>query len=276
MIDERILDTYFARGLIAGLGSIDDRVCLEVAIALAHGEELTDAPSCVSPVDRTFWIEINDSPWSSPEARAKALRPAVIPQLGTTGRDRLVWIKAVMLGMIQEVLPLALRAVAEAVPDHTAPLLAAAEQCVVASNLLEAAEATTAVETASARAEETSLREVNAAGARAEETSLREVNAAGAVKTTKIMKAAAIAAAAAEAARAARIATEMLGAVWTTQTAATEMLGEVWTTQAAATVAKVAATVAKATSITADVAKARDTVLRAAVVVGLRAYKQTA
>jgi len=149
MIDKKILDIYFSRGLTAGIGSADGQVCIEAVIALATGQMLTDRPSCVSHVDRAFWIGINDAPWSSPEARAAALRPAVLPQIGTAGTDRGPWVRALVLGMIREVLPLALQAAASAAPNHAALLLAAAELCAAAPDLASAAEAAKASKAAS-------------------------------------------------------------------------------------------------------------------------------
>jgi hypothetical protein len=136
MIDEKILDIYFSRGLSIGLGNSDGQVCIEAVIALASGEPLTDQPACVSSVDRVFWIEINDESWSSPEVRAAALRPTVLPQIGTAGTDRRPWVHALALGMIRDVLPLALRAAASAVLDEYAgPLRDAAARCATATDL---------------------------------------------------------------------------------------------------------------------------------------------
>jgi hypothetical protein len=49
-----------------------------------------------------------------------------------------------MLGMVRDVLPLALRAAAETTPNWAATLLDAAERCAAASDLTEALEATKA------------------------------------------------------------------------------------------------------------------------------------
>jgi len=104
------LREIFARGLVAGIGKADGQTCIEGAIALACGGDLSDSPPCVAPADRAYSISINDADWPSPEARAEALLPLALAQVGTAEKDRRAWARALALGTIRRVLPIALRA----------------------------------------------------------------------------------------------------------------------------------------------------------------------
>lgn len=79
------IDSIIIRGLSHGIGHRDGQMCLEAALCYAldrpHGED----PGCVPYSVRAFSIRINDSAWSSPEARAKGLRDLGIAQLGSLG-----------------------------------------------------------------------------------------------------------------------------------------------------------------------------------------------
>jgi hypothetical protein len=119
-------------GLVSGLGTPrPGSLCVEAAICLAVGEPHSDRPSCVAQPDREFAVRINDAPWSSPEARAKALLPLALAQLGTAGSDRGPWVQRVAEGTIRQIVPIALRAAARAHPDeqHRAALEDAAIRC---------------------------------------------------------------------------------------------------------------------------------------------------
>jgi hypothetical protein len=253
MIDETILETYFARGLSEGVGHEDGQVCIETAITLAIGETLSDRPICVSLVDQEFWIRINDGLWSSPEARAVALRPAVFPQLGTAGRDRSAWARAVMLGVIREVLPPALRAVAEVMPDYIVALMAAADQCAASPNLAMAMSTT------------------KVAAACATKTSMAAQEAAYA--WTGEMKTAAFTARVSNAAT--WVANAAIRAAEVEEAKGTEAW---WAVEAAAVATMSAQAVEAAAWATgsAQSMQACDNVLRTAVQVALRAYEQTA
>ena len=120
-------------GLIEGLGKPQPGgLCIEAAICLALGEPHSDRPSCVAEPDREFAIGINDADWSSPEARAQALLPLALAQLGTAGTDRSAWVQALALGTVQRVLPIALR---------VAGLTEHAERCAQVTTLEEARDA---------------------------------------------------------------------------------------------------------------------------------------
>jgi hypothetical protein len=107
-------DEIVARGLCIGTGDPAKQVCIEVAVALACGEEPTDSPTCVHGVLRGFAIRLNDSNrWASPQSRAGGLRGFAIAQLGSASwprEDMLRWVQVVTLRTVREVLPIALRA----------------------------------------------------------------------------------------------------------------------------------------------------------------------
>lgn len=78
-------DKILERGLCSGVGSPYGQMCVEAAITQAMGLPFNDEPECVTKIIRLFKIEINDKDWSSPQARAKALRNIGIAQIGTKG-----------------------------------------------------------------------------------------------------------------------------------------------------------------------------------------------
>lgn len=119
-------------GLVSGLGAPrPGSLCVEAAICLAMGEPHSDRPSCVAAPDRDFAIRINDAMWSSTEARAKALLPLALAQLGTAGSDRGPWVRRLVEGTIRQIVPLTMRAAARVHPDerHRAAMEAAALRC---------------------------------------------------------------------------------------------------------------------------------------------------
>ena len=120
------------QGLVGGVGRGEPgSLCVEAAISFAMGEPHGDKPSCVAAADRDFAIRINDAAWSSKAARAEALLPLALAQLGTAGTDREAWVRRVVEGTIRRVVPLALRHAARAVPSHAERLEAAAARCEV-------------------------------------------------------------------------------------------------------------------------------------------------
>ena len=73
-------------GLVKGVGKpIAGQMCVEAAVNYALGGEHNDRPSCVGSAVRAFKIRLNDSNWSSAQARARGLRDLAIAQLGTKG-----------------------------------------------------------------------------------------------------------------------------------------------------------------------------------------------
>jgi hypothetical protein len=78
-------DEILERGLSSGLGTPEDKVCIEAAICMTLGLPHGDDPGCVSRAIRAFKISLNDKTWSSPRARAAGLRDLGIAQLGSKG-----------------------------------------------------------------------------------------------------------------------------------------------------------------------------------------------
>lgn len=76
-------DAILERGLCKGVGKPDDQMCIEAAICTALGLPFGDNPICVARTVRSYKIAINDKIWSSPQARAKALRDIGIAQIGS-------------------------------------------------------------------------------------------------------------------------------------------------------------------------------------------------
>jgi hypothetical protein len=82
-IVSKVLETVDA-GLVSGLGTPEPgNMCVEAAVCYALGLPHGDDPQCVSIVVRALKIQLNDSNWSSNEARARGLRKLAVLQLGT-------------------------------------------------------------------------------------------------------------------------------------------------------------------------------------------------
>lgn len=79
---DKILNT---RGLCKGVGKRDGSMCIEAAICAVLDLPHNDDPQCVAESVRTYKITLNDSNWSSNEARAKGLRDLGLAQLGSKG-----------------------------------------------------------------------------------------------------------------------------------------------------------------------------------------------
>lgn len=84
-VARKVLETVDA-GLSSGLGvQKPGKMCVEAAVCYALGLPHGDNPPCVGVAVRAFKIRLNDSGWSSPEARAKGMRKLAIAQLGSDG-----------------------------------------------------------------------------------------------------------------------------------------------------------------------------------------------
>src|SRR5689334_18036278 len=76
--------TVVDAGLSAGVGVAEPgKMCVEAAVCFALGLPHGDDPDCVSRAVRSLKIRLNDSNWSSNEARAKGLRRLALIQLGS-------------------------------------------------------------------------------------------------------------------------------------------------------------------------------------------------
>ena len=121
------------RGLSSGLGKrnpgemgVEAAVCY--ALDLPHGDD----PACVSRALRSLKIRLNDSRWSSKEARANGLRRLAVAQLGShDALDDREFAKRVVVLAIRTSVPLALRAAASVHkdPKHQEALREAANEC---------------------------------------------------------------------------------------------------------------------------------------------------
>src|SRR5689334_17575355 len=84
-IAAKVLKTVDA-GLVVGVGKpTPGQMCVEAAVCYALGLPHGDDPGSVSPSLRSLKIRLNDSGWSSKEARAAGLRRLALAQLGSAG-----------------------------------------------------------------------------------------------------------------------------------------------------------------------------------------------
>src|SRR5690242_2169860 len=84
-IAAKVLATVDA-GLVNGVGKpVPGQMCVEAAVCFALGLPHGDEPPCVAPALRSLKIRLNDSAWSSAQARATGLRRLALAQLGSAG-----------------------------------------------------------------------------------------------------------------------------------------------------------------------------------------------
>lgn len=129
-IAAKVLTTVDA-GLVKGVGDpVPGKMCVEAAVCYAMGLPHGDNPDCVSPVLRSLKIRLNDSAWSSNEARGKGLRRLALVQLGSAGAlDEKQFLERVVEMTISKIVPRAMRSAAKRVPAHAASLEQAAVTC---------------------------------------------------------------------------------------------------------------------------------------------------
>ena len=128
-IAQKVLQVVDA-GLVKGKGSpVPGKMCVEAAVCFAYGLPHGDNPPCVGSAVRSFKIRLNDSRWSSNEARAKGMRKLAIAQLGSDSIDQKEFAKIVAKETIKQIVPIALRAAAKSNPKIAAELEAAAIKC---------------------------------------------------------------------------------------------------------------------------------------------------
>src|ERR1700743_738460 len=142
-------------GLVKGVGiAKPGQMCVEAAVCYALGLPHGDDPKCVSRALRSLKIRLNDSRWSSNEARAKGLRRLAVAQLGSAGAlDDKEFSKRVATLAIRVSVPTALRAAASIQKDkhHAAALNDAADLCEkdpTRENALKGKDAASAADTA--------------------------------------------------------------------------------------------------------------------------------
>lgn len=129
-------------GLVQGVGKPEPgKMCVEAAVCYALGEPHGDEPSCVGAAVRAYKIRLNDAAWPSDKDRAEGLREIAVAQLGSDILDQREFAKRVALKTIQQILPIAFRAAAYAVPSHAEALSGAAVACELATDLMGARKA---------------------------------------------------------------------------------------------------------------------------------------
>ena len=129
----RVLEVVDA-GLSHGMGNpIPGQMCVEAAVCYALGQPHGDEPECVNNAVRRFKIRLNDSPWSSKDARAAGMRRLAIAQLGTSDPsfDEKKFVEVLVEQTIRKIVPHALRSAIKGVKDkkHKAAIEEAAVRC---------------------------------------------------------------------------------------------------------------------------------------------------
>ena len=101
-------------GLTRGVGNpIPGQMCVEAAVCYALGLPHGDDPKCVARGVRSLKIRLNDSEWSSNEARASGLRRLALIQLGSADKiGDVEFAKRSAELVIRKMLPIAFRAAA--------------------------------------------------------------------------------------------------------------------------------------------------------------------
>ena len=121
-----------SHGLVKGLGVQEPgKMCVEAAVCAALGLPHSDKPPCVGEVVRQFKISLNDSYWSSNDARAKGMKRLAVAQLGSNTIDQVEFARHLTRLIIQRVVPIALRAAASIHKDaaHRKAMEEAAVKC---------------------------------------------------------------------------------------------------------------------------------------------------
>jgi hypothetical protein len=159
-VARRVLEVVDA-GLSNGLGDPQPgQMCVEAAVCYALGEPHGDKPTCVARSVRAFKIALNDSAWSSNEARAKGMRRVAIAQLGSVEIDETKFAQILALETVRQLLPVTLRSAAEKIPAHSAALEAAAVLCEGAKTLSAACSAAYNAASAASAASTTKAAEI--------------------------------------------------------------------------------------------------------------------
>lgn len=117
-------------GLVQGMGvPIPGKMCVEAAVCFAMGLEHSDNPPCVGYQVRKFKIELNDSNWSSNDARAKGMRKLAIAQLGSDQLDQHEFVINLLKQVNKILIPRLFRKMASFLPQDQYKFLKAADRC---------------------------------------------------------------------------------------------------------------------------------------------------
>ena len=126
-------------GLCKGMGKpVAGQMCVEAAVCFALGLPHSDEPPCVGSAVRSYKITLNDAAWSSNSCRAKGMKLVSVAQLGSDQIDQKQFSNEVALGVINRIVPIALRSAASLIPSHKDALEAAAVGCEIAIDLVTA------------------------------------------------------------------------------------------------------------------------------------------
>jgi hypothetical protein len=121
------------KGLTNGKGNPKPgQMCVEAAVCYALGLPHGDDPGCVAPALRSLKIRLNDSNWSSKQARAKGLRRLAVAQLGSKWHlDETEFRNRIVDYALRVSVPSALRSAASIQKNekHKAALYEAANRC---------------------------------------------------------------------------------------------------------------------------------------------------
>ena len=204
-VAKRVLEIVDA-GLVSGVGNPKPgEMCVEAAVCFALGLPHGDDPACVSRALRSLKIRLNDSSWSSNEARANGLRRLAVAQLGSREHlDDKEFVKRVVELAIRKSVPAALRAAASIhkSPEHMQALRDAANRCEAEGSHASAIDARSAAKKARAAASADAASVASAYAASASAASADAASAASAdAASASAASAAAYAAYAAYAAR---------------------------------------------------------------------------
>jgi hypothetical protein len=209
--DVEKFDSILARGLCSGVGKPDGQMCIEAAICNVLGMPHDDDPKCVAASVRRFKIQLNDSQWSSPEARAKGMRDLGLAQLGSLRVvDDVAFAKRLAELTIRVLVPAIYREVLADSPE----CLAAADKCELDGDYAAAAAAAARARAADATGAYAAARAARAADAAADAAYAAAAAAAARARAADATGAyaAAAAAAAADAAAARARAADATGA----------------------------------------------------------------
>ena len=172
-VARKVLEVVDA-GLINGVGKpIPGQMCVEAAVCYALDLPHGDDPACVSRALRSLKIRLNDSRWSSNDARAKGLRRLAVAQLGSRDfLDDVEFVKRVAVLAIRLSVPTALRAAASIHkdPKHQQAMRDAANKCETdptRENALDASKIARAAAAAAAAADADADADADAAAAAA-------------------------------------------------------------------------------------------------------------
>jgi hypothetical protein len=119
-------------GLCKGMGEpTPGKMCVEAAVNYAMGAGHGDEPACVASSLRRLKIRLNDSAWSSDQARARGLRRLAIAQLGSARAldEKQFGARCAQLA-IQTCVPQAMRVAAGSCKEpYKSRMLAIADRC---------------------------------------------------------------------------------------------------------------------------------------------------